>query len=98
MPQPRTSIADLARVLHLAPSTVSQALSGHAQISASTRQRVRQTALELDYHPHPVAAALRKGCTTTLGPAAHCPLGGPAAPGQHSSATRATVLPCKHTA
>ncbi|MGI4865382.1 MAG: LacI family DNA-binding transcriptional regulator [Janthinobacterium lividum] len=67
MPQSRTSIADLARVLHLAPSTVSRALSGNAQISASTRQRVRQIATELDYHPHPVAAALRKGRTTTLG-------------------------------
>ena len=67
MPQSRTSIADLARVLHLAPSTVSRALSGNAQISASTRQRVRQIAAELDYHPHPVAAALRKGRTTTLG-------------------------------
>jgi LacI family transcriptional regulator len=67
MPQPRTSIADLARALHLSPSTVSRALSGHAQISASTQQRVRQLAAELAYQPHPVAAALRKGRTTTLG-------------------------------
>jgi len=67
MPQPRTSIADLARALHLSPSTVSRALSGHAQISPSTRQRVRQLAAELAYHPHPVAAALRRGRTTTLG-------------------------------
>ena len=67
MPQLRTSIADLARALQLSPSTVSRALSGNAQISASTRARVRQLAAELAYHPHPVAAALRKGRTTTLG-------------------------------
>ena len=67
MSQPRTSIADLARALRLAPSTVSRALSGNPQISDSTRQRVRETAAELGYHPHPVAAALRRGRTTTLG-------------------------------
>lgn len=63
----RISITDLARLLHLAPSTVSRALTGCTDVSEATRQRVRQLADELHYQPNQLAAALRSGHTRTLG-------------------------------
>ncbi len=62
----RTSIADLALALKLAPSTISRALSG-ADVSAATRQRVQKLAAKLHYQPNPAAVALRKGYRNTLG-------------------------------
>lgn len=62
----RTSIADLAQALKLAPSTVSRALSGSA-MSEVTRLRVQKLADELHYQPNPLAVALRKGHSNTLG-------------------------------
>lgn len=62
----RTSIADLAQALQLAPSTVSRALSG-SEVSEATRLRVQKMADELQYQPNPVAVALRKGHSNTLG-------------------------------
>ena len=61
MAPPRPSIADLARHLNLACSTVSRALAQGPHVSAATRQRVRQLAEELHYQPHEAAVALRKG-------------------------------------
>ncbi|MGI4865183.1 MAG: LacI family DNA-binding transcriptional regulator [Janthinobacterium lividum] len=62
----RTSIADLALALNLAPSTVSRALAG-SEVSAATRLRVQKLADELHYQPNPLAVALRKGHSNTLG-------------------------------
>ncbi|RZK27453.1 MAG: LacI family transcriptional regulator, partial [Hymenobacter sp.] len=62
----RTSIADLAQALKLAPSTVSRALSG-VGVGEATRLRVQKLADELQYQPNPVAVALRKGHSNTLG-------------------------------
>ena len=62
----RTSIADLAQALKLAPSTVSRALSG-SEVSEVTRLRVQKLADELQYQPNPTAVALRKGHSNTLG-------------------------------
>jgi len=63
----RASISDIAKELNLAVSTVSRALSGHARISAATRERVWKLAEELNYQPNHLAAALRKGRSNTLG-------------------------------
>ena len=63
----RPSIADLARVLNLSPSTVSRALADHSEVSEGTRQRVQQLAQEMGYQPNQVAVALRKGRSNTLG-------------------------------
>jgi len=63
----RTSIADMARALNLAPSTVSRALTQYPDVSEATRQRVRQLAAELGYQPNQLAVALRKGSSNTLG-------------------------------
>ncbi len=41
-----TSLKELARLLNLAPSTVSKALKGHPDISESSRNRVREMVLK----------------------------------------------------
>ncbi len=64
---PRPSIADMARTLNLACSTVSRALTQGPHVSAATRQRVLQLAEELQYQPNEAAVALRKGHHRTLG-------------------------------
>lgn len=63
----RTSIADMARTLKLAPSTVSRALAQGPHVRAATRQRVQALAAELRYQPNQLAVALRKGQSQTLG-------------------------------
>ncbi|WP_210520995.1 LacI family DNA-binding transcriptional regulator [Hymenobacter terricola] len=67
MAQKRASISDIAKELNLAVSTVSRALSGHSRISEATRQRVWKLAEQLNYQPNHLAAALRKGRSSTLG-------------------------------
>ena len=56
----RASITDLAKTLGLSPSTISRALSDHADVSEATKARVRQLAEELHYQPNQLAAALRR--------------------------------------
>ena len=63
----RASITDLAKTLGLSPSTISRALSDHADVSEATKARVRQLAEELHYQPNQLAAALRRGRSNTLG-------------------------------
>ncbi|UOG75409.1 LacI family transcriptional regulator [Hymenobacter tibetensis] len=63
----KTSLTDLARQLHLAPSTVSRALADQDGISEATKARVRKLAQELHYLPNHLAASLRKGRSNTLG-------------------------------
>ncbi|MGI4831968.1 MAG: LacI family DNA-binding transcriptional regulator [Janthinobacterium lividum] len=67
MPASRTSIADLARALNLAASTVSRALAHSPDVSEATQQRVQQLASELRYQPNQLAVALRKGSSNTVG-------------------------------
>ncbi|MGI4871783.1 MAG: LacI family DNA-binding transcriptional regulator [Janthinobacterium lividum] len=63
----QTSLAHLASVLGLAPSTVSRALTGSNQVSMATQARVQHMAAELRYQPNQAAAALRRGHSRTLG-------------------------------
>lgn len=56
---PRTTLKELAALLHLAPSTVSRALQGYPDISEATRQRVKALARQLKYRPSVMAAGLR---------------------------------------
>ncbi|ARV17882.1 HTH-type transcriptional regulator RafR [Curvibacter sp. AEP1-3] len=55
------SIQKLADALGLAPSTVSRALNGYADINVKTRQRVQEAARDMKYRPHPVAHRLATG-------------------------------------
>lgn len=53
------TLKELAGILNLAPSTVSKALKGHADISKATRERVREAAKQLQYRPSAMASGLR---------------------------------------
>ena len=63
----RASITDLAKTLGLSASTISRALADHHDVSEATKVRVRQLAKELNYHPNPLAAGLRRGRSNMLG-------------------------------
>lgn len=62
-----STIKDVARVLGIAPSTVSRALRGHSSISDSTRQRVRETADELGYVLNLPASLMRNSRSLVIG-------------------------------
>lgn len=57
------SIQALADSLGISISTVSRALNGYTDVSASTRQRVFDAAKAMNYSPHPVAHRLATGKT-----------------------------------
>jgi LacI family repressor for deo operon, udp, cdd, tsx, nupC, and nupG len=61
-----TGIKDVAQELHMSTATVSRALRGLPGVSASTRERVQQTADALGYVPSPSAAGLASGQTRTV--------------------------------
>ena len=63
----RTTIADLARELHLTPSTISRALNDHPAISVQTKKAVQQLAQLRHYQPNRIAASLRLGKSRILG-------------------------------
>jgi DNA-binding LacI/PurR family transcriptional regulator len=62
-----TTIKDIARQLHVSPSTVSRALRDHSEISPSTKKRVVALADKLDYHPDSIAQSLQTKKTKTIG-------------------------------
>lgn len=55
------SLQALARSLGLSISTVSRALNGYSDVSATTRERVQRAAEAMNYRPHPVAHRLATG-------------------------------------
>ena len=63
----RPSIKDIARIAHVAPSTVSRALAGSERISDGTRQRVCSIAADLGYTPSIAARSLVTGASQTFG-------------------------------
>ena len=60
------SIQLLANSLGLSVSTVSRALNGYTDVSATTRLRVEQAAKAMNYQPHPVAHRLATGRTGAI--------------------------------
>ena len=62
----RPTLRGLARELGLSVGTVSRALNGYADISAATRQRVREAATRLGYDPDPLARRLATGSAETV--------------------------------
>lgn len=60
-------IDDVARAAGVSTATVSRALRGLPNVSASTRDRVRAVASELGYVASPSAASLASGRTRTVG-------------------------------
>ena len=63
----RISIADLAKELGLAKSTVSRALNNAVDVSETTKAQVRALVEKLNYQPNDLAAALRRGRSNVLG-------------------------------
>ena len=60
------SIQALAHSLGISISTVSRALNGYTDVSATTRQRVFDAAKATNYMPHPVAHRLATGKTGAI--------------------------------
>jgi DNA-binding LacI/PurR family transcriptional regulator len=61
-PRARPSrLRDVARLAGVSVPTASQALNGHARISAGTKERVAAAARELHYTPHAAARRLSRG-------------------------------------
>ncbi len=61
------TIKDIAKRAGVSHSTVSRALRGSQLISSETSDRIRQTALELGYHPSAAARSLKTHSTRVLG-------------------------------
>ncbi len=59
--------AQIARILNLSTVTVSKALRDHPDISADTKERVKQLAAELDYKPDLIARALSSRKSNIIG-------------------------------
>ena len=63
----KVTIVDIALAVGLDKSSVSRALGDNGKISAATRTRVRQAALELGYQPNVAARQLRTGGHLAVG-------------------------------
>ncbi|MEJ2889161.1 LacI family DNA-binding transcriptional regulator [Actinomycetospora aeridis] len=66
-PSVRVTIDDVARAAGVSRQTVSRAMNGKGEISASTRRRVLATIEELDYRPSVFARGMRTQRAGTLG-------------------------------
>lgn len=66
----RVTLADVAKIAGVSPTTASLALSGRGRelrISQDVEQRVLKAAAELQYRPNIVSVGLRTGTTRTIG-------------------------------
>ena len=61
------NLKELAARLQLSPTTVSRALNGYSDVSASTRQLVTTVARELGYEPNMAARRLALGRAEAVG-------------------------------
>lgn len=63
----QVTIKDIAKILGISISTVSRALKSHPDISANTRNQVKDLARKMNYEPNALAMNLRRNKTNTLG-------------------------------
>jgi len=61
------NIQELARIAGVSTATVSRALAGTGNLSAQTRERIRNLAGELGFRPSSTARNLRTGRTGAIG-------------------------------
>lgn len=61
------TIYDVARALHMSPSTVSRGLKDHPNIKKETRNKIKNMANEMGYQHNKFASSLRKKSTETIG-------------------------------
>jgi Transcriptional regulators len=62
-----TTINDIAKAAHVAPSTVSRVVANSSLISEKTRRRVLEIMKEMDYHPNMIARSLVRQSTHIIG-------------------------------
>jgi LacI family transcriptional regulator len=62
-----TTIKDLAKVAGVSITTISRALNGYSDVSEKTRNKIKNLASELNYHPNTVARSLVMKKTRTIG-------------------------------
>ncbi|PFG18907.1 LacI family DNA-binding transcriptional regulator [Serinibacter salmoneus] len=68
----RATLADVARLAGVSPSTASLTFSGSGPVSPATRERVLAAAAELGYTgPDPLARSLRRGASGVVGVLTH---------------------------
>ncbi len=61
------TLKDIAKEVGLSVTTVSRALNDYPDVSPQTKERIRQAAQEMGYHPHVIARKLQKRRTDTIG-------------------------------
>lgn len=76
----KPTISDLARAAGVSVTTVSHAFSGRRHVEPETRQRIRELAAQIGYHPSSMARALRSGRTGTIALASSMPFAVAAGP------------------
>lgn len=67
MTKKQTSLKDVAKALNVSVSTVSRALKNHPDISVALREKIKQLAAQMKYHPNPLAMGLLRRQTRTIG-------------------------------
>jgi len=67
MKHTQITIKDIARELHISPSTVSRALKNHPDISQETKNAVNDYAKKFHYKPNALALSLRTSRNNTIG-------------------------------
>lgn len=67
MKKKQITIKDIAKALHISPSTVSRSLADHPDISQETKELVNRYAKEHKYKPNALALSLRTSDTRTIG-------------------------------
>lgn len=67
MKKRQITIKDIAKALHISPSTVSRSLADHPDISQETKNLVNKYAKEHKYKPNALALGLRTSNTRTIG-------------------------------
>jgi LacI family transcriptional regulator len=60
------TLKEIADQLGVSVSTVSRALTDSYEINVETKKKIQQLAKELNYHPNPFAASLRKHVSKTI--------------------------------
>lgn len=63
----RTTIKDIATIAEVSISTVSRALKDHPDIGLALRDKIKQLAIEMKYHPNMTAVQLRKQKSNIIG-------------------------------
>lgn len=74
-PPKRVTIADVARIAGVSPTTVSHSLNGIGKVDPRTRQRVKDVAAQLRYRPSVRAQRLRAGRSQSIALLSSMPAG-----------------------